>query len=110
MCEDKKNSEMEGTTGTVTEQTFPMPRPTAQHWETGGNGKSEGGLGMLPEMAIHVCVLFCQPHIHPTSSGNSTLIFFWGYHATLSSVTYHSILCPHDLGGTDSSLALWMSV
>ena len=23
---------------------------------------------------------------------------------------YHSILCPHDLRGTDSSLALWMSM
>lgn len=80
---------MEGTTGIVTEQVFLVPSLSARHWETKRNGKSEGGLGMLPETAVPVCVLFCQCHIHPTSSGNSTLIFFLGlpcHPITLSSV------------------------
>ena len=75
---------MEGTIGAATEQTFLMPRPSARHWETERNGKSKGGLGVLPGMSAPVCVLLCQPHIHPPSSGNSTLIFFLGYYVTLS--------------------------
>ena len=58
---------------------------------------------MLPETAVPVCVLFYQPHIHPTFLVKVLCFSFRGYHVTLS-------LCPHDLRGTDSSLTLWMSM